>query len=368
MIQLPLHEQLRINFMNLKRILNIVIIPALFIPCTLIAYANTYQISDYDMSVYSNSINNIYTHPESHAASIDERLIFDSQQFLGKPYYTPESPLGDGKASEFDQNPLYRTDTFDCVTLVDTVIALAESNGLAQFEHNIIKIRYRNGGISYANRDHWFSQVDWNKVNQANGFIKDITYKFVEEDGTPVAKVAKTNINKPNWYRHLLLANYSDPDMLGSIRIIKPITLSTAENLLSQLQQKSQDVQQEKSILSYLPLSALFNSDESPNLFLFSQIPSGSVVEIVRPNWTVPSKKPYGTNLNVSHFGLAIRDSSGQLMFVEASSIYKKVVSIPLISYLQGYIGSSTIKGINVEKIVFPGAPEYRNKMLDRAG
>ena len=128
----------------------------------------TYQIPNYDMIDYSNAIRVIFSFPESKSNNISKRIQNTYRAFMGKSYYLPESPLGEGKQSKFDKNPLFRTDTFDCVTLVDTVLALIESNNIRKFKCNIIKIRYRDAHIGYIYRDHWFSQVDWNKVNQEN--------------------------------------------------------------------------------------------------------------------------------------------------------------------------------------------------------
>ncbi|WP_048875613.1 N-acetylmuramoyl-L-alanine amidase-like domain-containing protein [Candidatus Coxiella mudrowiae] len=59
--------------------------------------------------------------------SLDKRIVFISNQFLGKPYLP--GALGEGEEGQFDetplyQTPLYRTDYFDCLTLVNTVCAL----------------------------------------------------------------------------------------------------------------------------------------------------------------------------------------------------------------------------------------------------
>ncbi len=102
----------------------------------------------------------------------------------------------------------------------------------------------------------------------------------------------------------------------------------------------------------YLPLRRLFKADGQPNIYLFKQIPSGSVIEIIRPDWDLHSQ--IGTRMNVSHLGLAVRTSKG-LMFREASSldtIGKTVIDVPLTNYLKGYLHSPTVKGINVQKII----------------
>ena len=81
-------------------------------------------------------------------------------------------------------------------------------------------------------------------------------------------------------------------------------------------------------------------------MYLFSQIPDSTIVEIVRPNWNL--EKLIGTNLHVSHLGFVVHTEQG-VMYREASSVKAKVVDIPLIDYLQAYINSSTIKGINLQ-------------------
>jgi hypothetical protein len=308
-------------------------------------------IPAYDMKTYDREIDFLYhSIKASHSNDIKQRIIADSRYFLSRSYLF--EPLGEGKDGQFDQGPLYRTDIFDCVTFVDTVIGLAESNNLDQFKHNIIKIRYQNAKISFFERNHNFIVVDWNPENQHNGYIKDLTYKIIAKSGQPIAEIASTIIDEPNWYR---LRKSDD------IKLLKNSSRGKEQYLLKKIQANGSLVQKQKSVILYLPLSKLFTTSGKPNMDIFNQIPSGSVIEIIRPNWSI--KSWYGTNLNVSHLGIAIRDKNNQLIFRNASSISGKVMDVSLITYLQEYLNSKTVRGIHVEEIVWPADSRMRGSM-----
>ncbi|WP_329481195.1 N-acetylmuramoyl-L-alanine amidase-like domain-containing protein [Francisella sp. 19X1-34] len=340
------------RFYILKYICLIIILLSGYNICIGDDISNTWNIHKYSMNNYNVVIKQIYKNPIMKGSDLKSKINYVKRYFLGKPYYLPESPLGEGLISSYDQEPIYRTDTFDCVTLVDTILALIKGHDFNEFKKNIIRIRYRNNTIAYQNRDHWFIQVDWNKTNQQNKFIYDVTKNITNIEGKAIARVAITNINKPNWYRHLLLTGYNNDNILGSIRILKPIKYNEARIKLSSLRLLGLTQKNIKSKLAYIPLTSLLDSNGKANNYIFNQVPSIAVIEIVRPNWNVPFKNPYGTNLNVTHLGLAVRNSKGKLMFIEASSIYRKVVEIPLDSYLRTYLKSSNNIGINIEKII----------------
>lgn len=256
--------------------------------------------------------------------SVNERIHFFSEALLGKPYVL--GPLGEGPEGEIYQKPLYRMDVFDCTTYVATVLALAQSKNLAEFKNTIRKVNYQHGKVSFVTRNH-FMNTDWNPANQHNGYIEDITYKFIDKEGKPVAQVAETIINKPAWYLKIA---------------------ETKTGKAEKLKEYSKQVQQEKAVMLYIPFNVLFNEKGEANALIFDQIPDGSIIEIIRPNWLL--EKVIGTNLNVSHMGFAIRTKQG-LMYREASSEFKKVVDIPLVDYLKPLLKSPTIKGIHVERI-----------------
>ncbi|CEK11787.1 N-acetylmuramoyl-L-alanine amidase-like domain-containing protein [Legionella hackeliae] len=282
-----------------------------------------------------HNLNNI---PKSDMAA---RLEAISAQFLGKEYLL--GALGEGKKARFDQAPRYRTDAFDCDTYVTTVLAIALASDTNNFKQCMCRIRYENGHVTYTNRNH-FTSLDWNKNNQLQGFVKDITTNFKDANNKPVALIATALIDKPSWYQHLSIKN---------IRLYPQNDEKEQLLRLTDLKNRGNILPKTNSQLPYIPLTALFDAKGAANQFLFSQIPNASIIEIVRPNWNL--KEAIGTNLNVSHLGFAFW-KNGVLYFREASSVYGQVVDVPMIDYLKEALNSPTIKGINVQ-IVVPQAP-----------
>lgn len=278
-------------------------------------------------------------------SSMSERLDWFSKHFKGSVYVL--GSLGEGESGRYDQFPRYRTDAFDCDTYVNTMLALALSNSLLGFQQCINELRYKNGKVSYINRDH-FTSIDWNEYHQQNGLFKDITLSIKNKKNKSVAQYALTLIDKPNWYTH---------KTLSSIRIDNP-NKTIKEQRLTELKNKSKNLEVKTSKVPYLPFSALFPDNKTPDLYLFSQIPNGAIIEIIRPNWDL--REQIGTYLDISHLGFAFWDKD-ILYFREASSQFGKVVDVPLIDYLREATKSPTIKGINVQ-IVLPQKIDYCSK------
>ena len=99
-------------------------------------------------------------------ASLPQRVEAVSELFLGAPY--KHGALGEGPDGEFDRDPLIRFDAFDCTTFVETVMALSLDSDLNSAMRTLQKIRYKDGQIGYATRNH-FIELDWvpNNVGQA---------------------------------------------------------------------------------------------------------------------------------------------------------------------------------------------------------
>jgi hypothetical protein len=303
------------------------------------AFASNNQITiipRYNMEIFNQKITNIYTNPIAHSKDIKKRIKADSQHFIYKSYLN--GALGEGPKALFDKSPLYRTDMFDCTTFASTVLALVESNNLIEFKKNILKVRYKNNAALFINRNHFIS-VDWNINNEKQGFLKDINSKILDEKGNPIAVTANAFIDKPNWYKHL---------RASTIKSFYAMPKEKVKILYKALHDCSYKVKPQASKILYLPFSKLFTNG-APNQQLFDQIPSATVIEIVRPNWNL--KDIIGTNINISHMGFGIR-IKGKLIFREASFVDKKVEDVDLEKYLAQYLNSSTIKGIRVEKIV----------------
>jgi len=295
-------------------------------------------IPRYEMSKFDNEIARIYA--ILHANEINDitnRIEVVSRFFLGRKVVIGST--GDGQNARFDHDPIYRTDEFDCLSYVNIVIAIAESDNLTEFKTAIKKINYHDGKVDFFNRFH-FLNTDWNRENtKKQGYLKDFTKSIVDENNCPVARISTTIIDKPSWYEAI---------STNRIKYFQSISPTQTKQLLHELHSYSTKVKKVKSIILYIPLDELFNKKGNPNMFLFNQIPTSSLIEIIRPNWDLNNE--IGTNLDVSHLGFAIRNEQG-LMFREASSssMWKYGVrDVPLVEYLKSWLNDDTVKGINV--------------------
>jgi hypothetical protein len=101
---------------------------------------------------------------------------------LGAPYVL--SPLGEGSGR--DPDPRFRLDAFDCMTLVETAVALASATSLAEARAALDDLRY-SGAPSYATRNHEVLS-QWLPWNVARGYVSDATSALT---GVPIATAAK---------------------------------------------------------------------------------------------------------------------------------------------------------------------------------
>ena len=108
----------------------------------------------------------------SETAGIDpvsRRMEYISERFLGRKYIS--HPLI-GSATD-PEALVTRMDGFDCVTFVETVLAIAHARSQDQFIKNLIAIRYRDGKVEWRNRLHY--ATDWAAYNCNRGLLSDIT-------------------------------------------------------------------------------------------------------------------------------------------------------------------------------------------------
>lgn len=300
-------------------------------------------VKPYQMQQYDQTIKAYYA--QANLDNKNDRIKKTADYFLDAPYLL--EPLGEGLKGPYSQEPLYRTDQFDCVSYVDTVLALYKAHNFNEFKQNILKVRYAGHQPHYIYRTDWFSDLEWFPNTQRLGWTQDVTDTIVDAQQNSLIEYAQTVIDKPNWY---FVKPYKAMHLLEP----KP-TGTAAAKILEELRAHASFFEAQKSELSFIPIKKLF-TNQQPNEYIFNQIPSGSVVAIVRPNWPIRDEFPgypqgYGTNLNVSHLGLVIRTAEG-LMFYNASSVQHRVMAEPLSDYLGRYIDSATVKGIHIEKII----------------
>ena len=290
-----------------------------------------HALKTYDMAEFDSEITQLIGQLASLPAH--KRLDQASAAFLGRPYFT--GACGEGELSEFDQSPLYRTDCFDCVTYVNTVLALCMADDLAQFKKISLALNYYKSNPSFLTRFHFMS-VDWNVQNAMQGFVEDVTYTIKSASGEALSKDATTTIDKPNW---LLFRSLED------IKLLETIDDKEANQRLDEMHQQATFYHAIETTTPYIALSDLCSNGQL-NEAVATQIPTGCVLEIVRPNWDLTQQ--IGTCINVSHVGFVI-EKQQQLFYRQASSIEDCVVDTPLGGYVSHCMKSPTIAGVNLQ-------------------
>ncbi|XVN41178.1 MAG: DUF1460 domain-containing protein [Rickettsia endosymbiont of Argas persicus] len=98
--------------------------------------------------------------------SFANKILAYSKHFIGKPY---DTELGTNLIiwdKNRDKNELINLETFDCLSYIEMVIALAEIQGaskdLVKFKEQLVealaKIMFHSKDISYVNRNHFMDE------------------------------------------------------------------------------------------------------------------------------------------------------------------------------------------------------------------
>lgn len=240
-----------------------------------------------------------------------------SQVFLEKSFQW--GPLGEGEDGEYDLDPLYRWDLFDCQTYVETVLALHRSEDFAAFEENMNAVRYQDGMISYTTRLH-FSETQWIPENAKNGVFEDVTDSFDH------AAHVTVQVNTKAWYQNKKITDLSE-------QVRNEETLKKFQSLGSD----HPDVVD----VGYIPVEFL-------NKELLDTIPSGSIILTMRKN-----SKPEisATPAMVAHMGFVIVNETGHHLR-HASSKQGKVTDEDLAAYYHSFKTQTSAFGIKILKVV----------------
>jgi hypothetical protein len=255
------------------------------------------------------------------------RLELISRIFLNYPY-GKGGPLGEGENGKYDQDPLYRFDTFDCTTYVETIMALALSRSTDEFEDLLKNIRYENGEIDYLKRNH-FTDLQWIPANIENGVFSELTYDVGSQADVLIAEAL---INFPGWLLSHKVEQLKVPSASNQ----------ELEVLLRELKEESRNFRAQTAKVPYLSINELLQRPD-----LLEKIPSGTVVNFVRPNWDLTSSA--GTHQNISHQGFLFRIKGS--LYLRHASTTGKVEELPLAEYLKRFLNHPTLKGIHLLKI-----------------
>jgi len=288
------------------------------------------------LAAQSNStLHKIYIEHKNIGPSIN-RAMQISATFIGAPY--SEFLLGDGPNSNLSPKPIYRLDKFDCITYVETVLALTYTTNPQDFSYKYKDIKYKEGKYDFFHRNH-FTNIDWNKNAQTKGYLTDITTSILSRSSRPLATTATTLIDIPSWYNKLsnnanLWHKYTGVTLTNEAR--------------QQLITHANNARPITSTIKYIPAKLLLNSSGKLNYQALKALPKITVVEIVRTNWGI--KKHIGTNLDVSHIGFLINDGK-TIKLRHASETHGKVVEVSLSKYLAIQSKQQSFAGLNIQKI-----------------
>lgn len=100
---------------------------------------------------------------------LGQRIERLSARLLDRPYAV--DPLGGGPGRR--EVLTAALDGFDCVTYVETVLALALARTPAGFRQWLRRLRYRGGRLTWTTRHHYMT--GWARENAARGLVADLT-------------------------------------------------------------------------------------------------------------------------------------------------------------------------------------------------
>lgn len=182
----------------------------------------------------------------------------------------------------------------DCTTYVETVVALSRSALPKDVFHRILEIRYRDGQPSFPSRNH-FVEADWIPNNQKSQVLSDITLSVAAASKVQ-SRIEQHTLHRGEWIRAQMLREGLGRGVASSSNEVTDVRIP------------------------YLPLEGIEN--------VMGHIPNGTIVNFVR------EKSPRHPVL-VSHQGLLIRASDGQVMLRHAST-GGRVRTEALVNYLAG--------------------------------
>jgi hypothetical protein len=99
-----------------------------------------------------------------------QRVAALARKNIGQPYEL--YLLGEFPYETYDRQPLFDLSKSDCVVFVEHTYAMALSSSWEEFFWMLQRIRYRDGVIGVATRNH-YTEADWNLANR--WLVQDVT-------------------------------------------------------------------------------------------------------------------------------------------------------------------------------------------------
>jgi hypothetical protein len=107
-----------------------------------------------------------------------KRIAAIGRKNIGQPYTL--NLLGEFPFEVHDNLPMFSLDHSDCVVFAEHTYAMALSQSWEEFFWMLQRIRYRDGVIGVATRNH-YTEMDWNVANR--WLVTDVSFDLAGPDG-----------------------------------------------------------------------------------------------------------------------------------------------------------------------------------------
>lgn len=156
--------------------------------------------------------------------SMAQGVVAIGSTFIGNPYpksnvdTTKKTATGGVVLQPIQQEVLVvNLKKFDCVTFVESMIALTQTRREAAPNFDVFKkyltaVRYRNSAVDYAARLHYFS--DWLYENEKRGILKNITKEIGGE-------AFNKQVFFMSFKRDTFYGNMADPTTFNTVKSIE---------------------------------------------------------------------------------------------------------------------------------------------------
>ena len=132
-----------------------------------------YEFSEQEVDVYLKYL-------QAFEPDLRRRVVHLARKNIGQPYEL--YLLGEMPFEPYDPQPIYCLDKSDCVVYSEHTYAMALGHDWPSFMSLLQRIRYRDGKIGVATRNH-YTEADWNPSNR--WLVRDIT---LEAGGNSVVR------------------------------------------------------------------------------------------------------------------------------------------------------------------------------------
>jgi hypothetical protein len=145
--------------------------PAAQTPLAAVLQKQIYQMNPQEAGRY-------IAHVHATEPDLRKRIAAIARKYLGQPYSL--HLLGEFPYEVHDNLPLFSLKESDCVVFAEHTYAMALSQSWEEFFWMLQRIRYRDGVIGVATRNH-YTEMDWNVANR--WLVTDISAELAGPDG-----------------------------------------------------------------------------------------------------------------------------------------------------------------------------------------